>query len=137
VVTHVEGNNIIRLFQPWPADESNIFLQRLRLILQQRQLSDAMQVLNDETHDGGLAAANTLLALDVFRDHLNTAVVDLQDAGNDEQQIFRDLRRLAIRALRDTRDLLQERSSSAWRMTTVSRSVASAWWSLWMVDRSV
>jgi hypothetical protein len=34
--------------------------------------------------------------------------LDLQDAGNDEQQIFRDLRRLAIRALRETRDLWQE-----------------------------
>jgi hypothetical protein len=38
------------------AEQSNTFLQRLRLILQQRQLCDAMRVLNDETHGGGLPA---------------------------------------------------------------------------------
>jgi hypothetical protein len=62
-------------------------------------MCDAMRVLNDETHGGGLPA-DTLLMLDAFRDHLNTAVLDLQDAGNDEQQIFRGLRRLAIQVLR-------------------------------------
>jgi hypothetical protein len=54
VVTHVEGNKSDLLLSTM-ADETNRFLQRLRLILQQRQLCDAMRVLNDETHGGDIS----------------------------------------------------------------------------------
>lgn len=57
-----------------------------------------MQVLNNETHGGGLAAG-TVLKLDVFLGRLHAAILALQDAGADEQQIFRSLRRLAMQAL--------------------------------------
>lgn len=81
---------------------STRFEQRVHLILEQRQLRDAMRVLNDddeEEHDDG-SAGDTMLG--VFRLRLNAAALALRDAGNDEHRIFEDLSQLVIRAGMET-----------------------------------